>query len=413
MRTRRAYRIPIEWDAIRATDLSNIRDDARQAHGLASYDPALVNTASCTSAITFIDGDRGVLRYRGYPIEQLPGRVRFLDVAYLLIHGELPGGIEARDWAAAVSSGADLPGAITSMVAGFPAEAHPMGVLLAAWSALGAYREASKAVDDPTVRAAEVPRFLGSIAALVGLVVRHRTGRPLASPAASKADYSTRFYRELFPGEAPPDPVLADALDTLLIIQADHEQNCSTNAVRAVGSSRVDPYSAIAAGIAALYGPLHGGANEAVVRMLHQIGTVDRVPPYIESVKRSERKLMGFGHRVYKSYDPRAKIIKATMERVFDVTGTSPLLDVALAIEAIALEDAYFIDRKLYPNVDFYSGLVYEAMGLPIDTYTTIFAAARMAGWVAHWLEGIQDPEQKITRPRQVYVGRDARDLGR
>jgi citrate synthase len=370
-----------------------------------------VNTAACRSAITFIDGDRGVLRYRGYPIEQLPGRVRFLDVAYLLVFGDLPDRDAARGWANAVAEGALLPEGIAAAVGGLPPDAHPMAALLAGWSTLAAHRNAAQAVSDPARRQAEIPRFIGAIASLVGLVVRHRTGRAPISATDPSADYATRLYGELFPSMHPPDAVLTDALDTLLILQADHEQNCSTNAVRAVASSRVEPYSAMAAGLAALYGPLHGGANEAAVRMLHEIGTVSQVPAYIDSVKHGERKLMGFGHRVYKSYDPRAKIIKATMERVFAITGTNPLLDIALAVEAAALEDSYFIERKLYPNVDFYSGLIYEAMGLPIDTYTAIFAAARMTGWVAHWIEAIDDPEQKITRPRQIYVGPGTRDL--
>jgi citrate synthase len=412
-RTRRSFQIPIDRGAIRATDLARIRRERSDDHGLASYDPALVNTAACISAITYIDGDRGILRYRGYPIEQLAGNVRYLDVAYLLIHGELPDELGAAAWSADVAAGADLPPAIERLVETFPPDAHPMGVLQAAWSALGTYRDGARSVDDAAARTLEIPRFLGAIGALVGLVFRHRTGRPLAAPTGAQTDHAARLYRDLFPEAGEPDPVLIDALDTLLIMQADHEQNCSTNAVRAVGSSRVDPYSAISAGIAALYGPLHGGANEAVVRMLHDIETVDRVPAYIDSVKHGERRLMGFGHRVYKSYDPRAKIIKATMRQVFEVTGMNPLLDVALAIETTALEDDYFVGRRLYPNVDFYSGLIYEAMGLPIDTYTTIFAVARMAGWVAHWVEGIGDTEQKITRPRQIYVGPDVRDLVR
>lgn len=287
-----------------------------------------------------------------------------------------------------------------------------MAVLLAAWAGLGTYRGASRAADDPAVRSLEVPHFLGSVAALTGVVFRHRTGRRVTIERPVPRDYATRLYLELFPdASGAPPAALTDALDVLLILQADHEQNCSTNAVRAVGSSRVEPYSALAAGIAALYGPLHGGANEQVVRMLHDIGTIDRVPAYIEAVKRGERRLMGFGHRVYKSYDPRARIIKEVALRVFEVTGTNPLLEVALAVEHVALADSYFVDRRLYPNVDFYSGLIYEAMGLPVDTYTTLFAVARMAGWVAQWLEAIADPEQRIARPRQIYIGPAARSL--
>jgi citrate synthase len=407
-RTGRTQDLAIADDAIRATDLLRIGEAGTDHPGLMSYDPAFMNTASCRSAITFIDGDAGILRYRGYPIEQLAERVSFLDVAWLLVHGELPDAATSRRWEVDVEAASDLPDEIVRLVATFPPDAHPMAVLLAAWSALGAYHPEAKKVDDPGVRGAEVPRFLGSIATLAALVFRHRTGRAVDAAGASgrAAGYAARMLASFFP-ESPnrDDAALVRAIDVLLILQADHEQNASTNAVRSVGSTRVDPYSATAAGIAALYGPLHGGANEAVVRMLHEIGSVDRVPAYIESVKRGDHKLMGFGHRVYKSYDPRAKIIRRTAEEVFAVTGTNPLLDVALAVERVALEDDYFVSRKLYPNVDFYSGLIYEAMGLPPDTYTTVFAVARMAGWVAQWLELIADPEQKIARPKQIYVG--------
>ncbi|HEY3523795.1 MAG TPA: citrate/2-methylcitrate synthase [Candidatus Limnocylindrales bacterium] len=406
-RTGHEHEIAIADGAIRATDLLSIGEAHTDHPGLMSYDPAFMNTASCRSAITYIDGDAGILRYRGYPIEQLAERLDFLDVAWLLIHGELPDAAASRRWALDVAGASDLPREIVELVATFPVDAHPMAVLMAAWSALGAYHPEAKAVDDQAAREAEVPRFIGSIASLAALVFRHRTERPFELPTPDdKAGYARRLLGAMFPEAAKSsDPALTRAVDVLLILQADHEQNASTNAVRAVGSTRVDPYSATAAGIAALYGPLHGGANEAVVRMLHEIGSVDRVPTYIESVKRVERKLMGFGHRVYKSYDPRAKIIRRTAEEVFAVTGTNPLLDVALAVERVALEDEYFVSRKLYPNVDFYSGLIYEAMGLPPDTYTTIFAVARMAGWIAQWLELIADPEQKIARPRQIYTG--------
>ncbi len=412
-RTGREHEIAIADGAIRATDLLSIGEPRTDHPGLMSYDPAFMNTASCRSAITYIDGEAGILRYRGYPIEQLAERLSHLDVAWLLIHGELPDRVTSARWAAAVAAATDLPREVVDLVATFPADAHPMAVLLSAWSALGAFRPEAKAVDDPAIREREVPRFLGAIATLAALVFRHRTGRPLEAPdLGDETSYAARLLGSMFP-ESPnrSNPALIRAIDVLLILQADHEQNASTNAVRAVGSTRVDPYSATAAGIAALYGPLHGGANEAVVRMLHEIGSVDRVPTFIESVKRGEHKLMGFGHRVYKSYDPRARIIRRTAEEVFAVTGTNPLLDVALAVERIALEDDYFVSRRLYPNVDFYSGLIYEAMGLPPDTYTTIFAVARMAGWVAQWLEMIADPEQKIARPRQIYVGPAERPL--
>jgi citrate synthase len=407
-RTGADYRLPIADGAIRATDLGRIRDDGPDPTGLVSYDPAFVNTASCRSAITYIDGDLGILRYRGYPIEEIVGRRPFLDVAWLLIHGELPDEAASAEFARQVEAASEVPVPIARLIETFPADAHPMAVLLTAWSALGAYRPEAKDVDDPQARAAEVPRFLGWIAAVVAMIFRHRTGRDLET-AAPRGDYASRLLGMMFPEKATPNETLAEAMDILLVLQADHEQNCSTNAVRAVGSSRVDPYSAFAAGIAALYGPLHGGANEAVVRMLHEIGDVQHVPALIDRVKRGEGRLMGFGHRVYKSYDPRAAIIRRTAEQVFTVTGRNNLLDVALAIEEVALKDSYFVDRKLYPNVDFYSGLIYEAMGLPIDTYTTIFAVARMAGWVAQWLEMIVDPEQKIARPKQLYVGPDRR----
>jgi citrate synthase len=404
------YRLRIEDGAIRATELAQVRTHDQDAPGLLSYDPGFMNTASCRSAITYVDGDRGILRYRGYPIEQLAGSVPFLDVAALLVEGELPDDAGARRWQDSVAAGESLPDEIVALVETFPPDAHPMSVLLAAWSALGAYHPETKAVDGDDIRRSIPPEFLGGVAAVVALVFRHRTGRRIRIDRPI-GDFATRLYAAMFPDVPRPDPALARAIDILLILQADHEQNCSTNAVRAVGSSRVDPYSATAAGMAALYGPLHGGANEAVVRALHQIGSVDRVGPYIDGVKRGEHRLMGFGHRVYKSYDPRARIIKRTAEEVFAVTGTNPLLDVALEVERVALADRYFVERKLYPNVDFYSGLIYEAMGLPIDTYTTVFAVARMAGWIAQWLEMIGDPEQKIARPRQIYVGRAERNL--
>jgi citrate synthase len=401
--------LPISDGAIRATDIEQITVDATDA-GLVSYDPAFNNTASCRSAITYIDGDKGILRYRGYPIEQLVGRISQLDIAWLLIHGELPSAGDSAAFDKAVADASALPEPIVRLVETFPADAHPMAVLLAAWSALGAYHPEAKAVDDAAARAAAVPGFLGQMASLTALVFRHRTGRPTAQPAVS-GDYAQRLLMGMFPEKGVPDPALVRAMDVLLVCQADHEQNCSTNAVRAVGSSRVDPYSATAAGIAALYGPLHGGANEAVVRTLHEIGDVSHVPALIDSVKRKERKLMGFGHRIYKNYDPRAAIIRRTAEDVFAVTGRNQLIDVSMEIERIARSDSYFVERNLYPNVDFYSGLIYEAMGLPVDTYTTIFAVARMAGWVAQWLELIQDPEQKIARPKQLYVGPDVRDV--
>jgi citrate synthase len=409
-RSGREFELAVKDGAIRATDLEQITPDADAGDGLVSYDPAFLNTASCRSAITYIDGDNGILRYRGYPIEDIVERVPFLDVAFLLIKGELPTADESAAFASAVTATTELPEPITRLVATFPDDAHPMAVLLAAWSALGAYRPTAKRVGDAAARNEEVPRFLGWIASLAALVFRHRTGRPLETTGGS-GDYATRLLELMFPEKGTPEPALVRAMDVLLILQADHEQNCSTNAVRAVGSSRVDPYSAFSAGIAALYGPLHGGANEAVMRMLHEVGDSANVPAHIEKAKRGEVRLMGFGHRVYKSYDPRAAIIRRTAEQVFEVTGRNPLLDVAVEIEQIALTDHYFTSRKLYPNVDFYSGLIYEALGLPIDAFTTIFAVARMAGWLAQWLEMIVDPEQKIARPKQIYIGPALRSL--
>jgi citrate synthase len=410
-RTGREYQIPIEEAAIRARDLGQVHL-AADDHGLLSYDPAFLNTASCRSAITYIDGDRGVLQYRGYPIEELAERRSYLDVAWLLIHGELPSASEAASFAAAVRDASVLPEGIVRLVTSFPQGAHPMTILMSAMAALAAYHPGAKDVDEAGSRDREIPRFLGSTSSLAGLVLRHFRGRPLELPAATD-DYAGTLAANLFadgPGYAP-DPAIVRAIDVLLILQADHEQNCSTNAVRAVGSSRVDPYSALAAGIAALYGPLHGGANEAVMRDLREVGSVLHVPELIRRAKSGEHKLMGFGHRIYKNYDPRATIIKKTTEDVFRVTGTNPLLDVAIAIEQAALSDDYFVSRKLYPNVDFYSGLIYEAVGLPVEMFTVFFATSRMAGWVAQWLEMIQDAEQKIARPRQLYVGQSRRGV--
>jgi citrate synthase len=404
-RTGHEYRIPIREAAIRASDLGQVHL-ADDDHGLLSFDPAFVNTASCHSAITFIDGDKGILEYRGYPIEQLAEGRSFLEIAWLLIHGELPSAGDAARFAEQVRDAASIPDPVVRLIEAFPQDAHPMTVLMSAFGALSTFHRGAKDVDDAAARDREIPRFLGSAASLAGLVFRHLQGRPLALPAPT-ADYARTLAANLF-ADGPsyqPDPAIVRAIDVLLILQADHEQNCSTNAVRAVGSSRVDPYSAFVAGIAALYGPLHGGANEAVMHDLRAVGSVDNVSDLIARAKSGQHKLMGFGHRIYKNYDPRARIIKKTAEDVFRVTGTNPLLDVAIAIEQAALSDDYFVSRKLYPNVDFYSGLIYEALGLPMEMFTVFFATSRMSGWVAQWLEMIQDPEQKIARPRQLYVG--------
>ena len=377
-----------------------------------SYDPAFLNTASCRSAITYIDGDRGILQYRGYAIEELAEDRSFLEVAWLLIHGELPTGAEAEAFAAAVRDGSVLPEGVVRLVSSFPRGAHPMTMLMSAVAAMAAYRPSAKNVDDATARSSEIPRFLGSTSALAGLVMRHFQGRSLDLPPAT-SDFARTLAANLF-ADGPdyaPDPAIVRAIDVLLILQADHEQNCSTNAVRAVGSSRVDPYSAVAGGhrcaLRAAPRRRERGCHAPAAR-----GPVGRARGrVIRKAKTGEHKLMGFGHRIYKNYDPRAQIIKQTTEDVFRVTGTNPLLDVAIAIEQAALSDEYFVSRKLYPNVDFYSGLIYEALGLPMEMFTVFFATSRMAGWVAQWLEMIQDPEQKIARPRQLYVGPSSRSV--
>jgi citrate synthase len=404
-RTGRTYQLPIRDDTISAPDLRQIRvqDDD---FGLVSYDPGFVNTASCRSSITYIDGDRGILEYRGYPIEQIAGHATFVDVAYLLIYGDIPTAAQAKAFGRAIAENASVPDGIVRLVESFPRDAHPMAMLLSAVGALGAYRPESKNIDDPQARLREVPRMLGAMSTLAGLIFRHNSGRATQLPAPT-GNYARDFLVNVF-GDGPdyePPQAIVDAVDVLFILHADHEQNCSTNAVRGVGSSRVDPYSAIAAGVAALYGPLHGGANEAVLRMLREIESVDNVPEAVEHVKAGERRLMGFGHRVYKNYDPRARIIKQTAEQVFTVTGTNPLLDLAVALESVALADAYFTQRRLYPNVDFYSGLIYEALGLPVGMFTVLFAVARTSGWMAQWLEMLADDEQKLARPLQVYTG--------
>jgi len=408
-RTGQSYAVPIQDEAIRAIDLRQVRvkeDD----FGLLSYDPAFLNTASCKSAITYIDGDVGVLLYRGYPIEELAGEVHFLDIAYLLHHGELPTPAQSKEWAAAVARESVVPDGIVNLIKSFPQDAHPMAVLIAAVSALGAYYPESKHVRDKAQQLKDFTRLQGQMRTLAGLIFRHHTGRKVEQ-APVTGDYDVDFLVGLF-GDEPgykPDPAIVRAIDVLFVLHADHEQNCSTNAVRAVGSAETDPYSTMAAGIAALYGPLHGGANEAVLQQLRLIGTKDKVPEYVAGVKSGDHKLMGFGHRVYKNYDPRARIIKGAAEEVFKVTGINPLLEVAVALEGVALADEYFIRRKLYPNVDFYSGLIYEALGLPAGMFTVLFAVARNAGWMSQYMELMADDEQKIARPRQIYIGPERR----
>jgi citrate synthase len=403
-RTGREVEVPISDGTIRATDLREL--------GLTSYDPAFLNTASCRSAITYIDGDNGILRYRGYPIEQVAGEASFLETAWLLLEGELPTRDELSAWEEEVRTHTYVHTNVTQFLDGFRHDAHPMGMLLGAVGALSTFYPDAKSIADPESRRLQRVRLIAKFPTIAAFIFRHSRGLPYVFPR-NDLDYIGNFVNMTFEigGRHEPNPVLQRALEILLILHADHEQNCSTNAVRGVGSSHVDPFSAVSAGIAALYGPLHGGANEAVLRMLDEIDHVERVPAFIESVKAGHGRLMGFGHRVYKSYDPRAKLIKQVADDVFEQTGLNPKLQVALELEKIALEDEYFVSRKLYPNVDFYSGLIYQAMGYPTDYFTVLFALGRLPGWIAQWEEMLSDPEQKIARPRQVYTGSDEREF--
>jgi citrate synthase len=404
-RTGKQYEVPVTDDTIRATDLRQIKV-AADDFGMMTYDPAFMNTAACRSAITFIDGDKGILRYRGYPIEQLAEQSSFLEVAYLLDRGELPTQAELDQWTHDIRYHTYVHTNIIKFLEGFRYDAHPMGMLLGAVSALSTFYPDAKDVHDPQNRYIQKVRLMAKLPTLAAFSFRHSRGLPYEFPR-NDLDYIGNFVNMTFSigGQHQPNPVLQKALEILLILHADHEQNCSTSSVRAVGSSGVDPFSAVSAGIAALYGPLHGGANEAVLRMLDEIGTKDRIPAFIEAVKNGGDRLMGFGHRVYKSYDPRATLIKKVAYEVFEQTGLNPKLEIAIELERIALEDEYFIKRKLYPNVDFYSGLIYQAMGYPTDYFTVLFALGRLPGWLAQWEEMITDKEQKIARPRQIYTG--------
>jgi citrate synthase len=409
-RTGESYELEIADGTVRAIDLRQIKvsDDD---FGLMSYDPAFTNTASCRSAITFIDGEAGVLQHRGYPIEQLCEHSSYLEVAYLLIFGELPTEAQLERWVYDVTHHTFVHEDIKKLNEGFRHDAHPMGMLLASVGALSTFYPDAKQTDDPEERYMAAIRLIAKVPTLAAFAYRHSMGLPYVYPR-NELSYAENFLSMLFKMEDTyrPDERLARALDVLFILHADHEQNCSTNAVRSVGSSDVDPYSAVAAGVAALYGPLHGGANEAVLRMLRRIETTENIPDFLEGVKNREERLMGFGHRVYKNYDPRARIIKKNVDEVLEATGANPLLDIAVELEKRALDDEYFTSRKLYPNVDFYSGLIYEAMGIPTDMFTVIFAIPRTSGWVAQWMEMKDDPEQKIARPRQVYTGERDRD---
>jgi len=410
-RTGKTYKVPIENGAIRAIDLRQIKTE-EDDFGLMTYDPGFLNTASCQSRITYIDGERGILNYRGYPIEQLAESSTFVETAYLIIHGELPTRQQLEDWTYHITHHTIIHRNIEKFIDGFHYDAHPMGVLLSTVAALSTFYPDAHDIMNPESRQLQTYRLLAKMPTLAAFAYRHSIGMPYAYPD-NDLNYTGNFLNMLFKKtelKYRPDPVLERALDVLFILHADHEQNCSTSAMRSVGSSQVDPYSATADAAAALYGPLHGGANEAVLRMLTEIGSKEHIPDFIRRVKAGEGRLMGFGHRVYKNYDPRARIIKRMADEVFKVTGKNPLLEIALELEKIALEDEYFIKRKLYPNVDFYSGLIYQAMGFPITIFPVLFAIARTAGWVAQWIEMIGDADQKIARPRQIYLGADARD---
>jgi citrate synthase len=405
-RTGRQYEIPIQDGTIRATDLRQIKTGPDD-FGLVSYDPAFLNTASCRSAITFIDGDRGILLYRGYPIEELAEGSTYLETAYLILFGELPTREQYARWVHDITYHTMLHENLKTFMQGFQYTAHPMGIFLSTVGALSTFYPDAKQIFDEGSRRKQALRLIAKVPTIAAYAYRHMMGWPLNYPD-NELSFTGNFLNMLFKMtelKYRPEPALERALDVLFILHADHEQNCSTNAMRGIGSSHVDPYSALAGAAAALYGPLHGGANEAVLRMLTEIGSLANVPAFIKRVKNGEGRLMGFGHRVYKSYDPRARIIKRTAYEVFEVTGRNPLLDIALELERIALEDEYFVSRRLYPNVDFYSGLIYQAMGFPVEMFPVLFAIARTAGWVAQWEEMLRDPEQKIARPRQIYVG--------
>ncbi len=411
-RTNASYELPLFKGTIRAADLRTVKTSADD-FGVMSYDPAFMNTASCQSAVTFIDGDKGILRYRGYPIEQLAEKCSFLEVAYLLLHGELPTESELKSWIDAITHHTMLHEYFKKFLEGFRLASHPMGMFVSAVAALSTYYPEAKNVLDPEVRKLEIYRLIGKVPTIAAYTYRHGLGFPYVYPD-NDLGYTENFMNMLWKMVEPKyraNPVLARALDILFILHADHEQNCSTNVMRSVGSSLADPFVSVAAAAAALSGPLHGGANEAVLKMLDEIGSKDRVPAYVEHVKAGHGKLMGFGHRVYKHYDPRARIIKWTADQVFKVTGSNPKLDIALELERIALEDEYFVKRKLYPNVDFYSGIIYQALGFQPAMFTVLFAIPRTVGWLAQWQELLQDSEQKIARPRQIYVGHEARDF--
>jgi citrate synthase len=410
-RTGQTYELPIEDGTVRAMDLRQIKADESD-FGLMAYDPAFTNTASCRSAITYVDGEAGILQHRGYPIEQLCEHSSYLEVAYLLINGKLPTQTQLTDWVDEITIHTFVHENVKDFMEGFRYDANPMGMLVASVGALSTFYPDANKIRDEHVRAIQIIRLLAKMPTLAAFAFRHNMGQPYVYPD-NDLTYAGNFLGMMYKMtelKYEPDPRLERALDVLFILHADHEQNASTSAVRSVGSTQVDPYSAVAAGVAALYGPLHGGANEAALRMLARIGTVENIPAFLEGVKAGNERLMGFGHRVYKNYDPRARIIKKYLDDVFEVRGKSPLLDVATELEKQALDDDYFTSRKLYPNVDFYSGLIYEALGLPMAMFPVMFAIGRTSGWIAQWLEMVEDPEQKIARPRQIYTGERDRD---
>jgi citrate synthase len=411
-RTGKSYTLPIENGTVRAMDLRQIKTDADD-FGLMAYDPALMNTASTKSAITFIDGGKGILEYRGYPVEQLAERCNFLEVAYLILFGELPNKEQSAAWTYDITHHTFVHENIKTLMQAFRYDAHPMGMFISTVAALSTFYPNANKVSDADKRLAQIKRLIAKVPTIAAFTYRHNRGLRYIYPH-NDLSYTGNFLNMMFKmtdAKYTPNPALERALEVLFILHADHEQNCSTNAMRAIGSSRVDPYSAMAGAAAALYGPLHGGANEEVLKMLSRIDHTRNIPEFIQRVKNGEGRLMGFGHRVYKNYDPRARIIKRVANEVFEVTGRNRLLDIALELERIALEDEYFISRKLYPNVDFYSGIIYQAMGLPVAMFPVMFAIPRTVGWLAQWQEMITDPEQKITRPRQIFVGQPRREL--
>ena len=411
-RTGQEYTIPISDGTVRASELRQIKT-SEDDFGLISYDPGLASTATCRSAVTYIDGENGVLRYRGYPIEQLATESTFLETAYLIIYGELPSDDQLSEWTYNITTHTMLHENIKEFVEGFRYDAHPMGILISTIGALSAFYADAKDISEPGSRETQTFRAIAKMPTIAAFAYRHSLGLPYIYPD-NRISFAGNFLNMLFHPLADvdyrPDPVVERAIDVLFILHADHEQNCSANAMRSVGSSRGDPYSALAGACAALYGPLHGGANEAVIRMLERIGSPENVPATVEAAKRGGERLMGFGHRVYTSYDPRARIVKELADEVFAAVGRNPLLDIAFELERVALEDEYFVERQLYPNVDFYSGIIYQAAGFPVDMFPVLFAIPRTVGWMAQWREMITDDEQRLVRPRQVYVGRGPRD---